>query len=51
VGEDRQRPSLEMFELVNHSDRRIVTGHPEIIGSDEGAPEQSTYRLKQEYCV
>jgi hypothetical protein len=40
-----------MFQLVEDSERRIITGCPQIVGSDEGKPEQSVYRLKEEYCV
>ena len=45
------RPDLwRLFDLVEDSPNRIITGHPEIIGSDENAPEESTYRLKKLYC-
>lgn len=36
------------FKLVNESEERIWT--PYLVGADEGAPEQSTYRLKKVYC-
>lgn len=44
-----RRPSLDMFDLVEHSSNCIWTGSPEIVGRDEGAPEESIYRLKKEY--
>lgn len=47
---NRHLPRLEMFALVRHSSRRIWTGCPEIVGSDEGACELSIYKLKKRYC-
>jgi len=48
--ENNPRPSISTyFDLVKNSSERIVTGHREIIGFDEGAHELSVYKLKSVY--
>lgn len=50
-GEGLQRvlPNLSMFKLIRNSSRRIWTGNSFVVGSDEGVPELSKYRLKKRY--
>ena len=43
-------PDLSMFDLLEDSDARI-RGDISIIGADNGAPEESVYVLKDEYCA
>lgn len=48
--EDRLRPDLRLFDLVEHSEQPII--YPgRMRCSDHGSPEESRYRLKAEYCT
>lgn len=50
--EREPRPNLyALFELQENSKTRIWTGCPDIMGSDEGAPEQSIFQLKKMFCI
>lgn len=47
--EDRRRPSTHIFKVKHNSKNLIITGCRWLIGADEGAPELTTYVLKNKF--